>query len=113
PRAVHPVEHQQVAAGLDVGEPGREAVRDLDRAHRVGLARVLWALVARRPGRADAADEVDSCVETFRQLGRNFARADADTVLVNGVPAGDYGRRSGGGRGRAHRKTPGRRLPTD
>src|ERR1043166_608461 len=81
-----------MAAGLDVGKRGCETVRHLDRAHRLGLARVLRALLAGRPRRADAADEVDAGIEVFRQLGRNLPRPDPKCVLVHGLPRGAHRR---------------------
>ena len=45
-RLVHPVEHHQMAAGLDVLERLRPARIDLDGADRVGFAGVLRAVLA-------------------------------------------------------------------
>ena len=66
-------QHPSGIAGIDlrrrcVGERRREARVDFDRADRVGFARVLRALLASRPRRANAADEVDAGVELLGKL---------------------------------------------
>src|SRR5690348_5379296 len=72
--AVHPVQHEKVAAGLDAGQRRGPARLDLDRADRIGLARILRALLAAPPWRADAADEVDLGIELVRERHRHFTR---------------------------------------
>src|SRR6185295_7936455 len=76
PRPIHEIEDDQMRAGRNAFERGGVARIELDRAYRVGAARVLRAFVAPRPGRADAADEIDPGVEFFRQRGRDLAGTD-------------------------------------
>src|SRR6516165_7455185 len=81
PGLVHPVEHQEMRAGLDVLQRGRVACVDVDRADRLRLARVLRAVVPVLPGSSDPADKIEPGVEVFRQFDRDFALANAKTIL--------------------------------
>ena len=76
PRLVHEIEHDEVRAGRNAFERGGVARVELDGADGVRAARVLRALVARRPWRADAADEIDAGVEVVRQRDGDLAGAD-------------------------------------
>ncbi len=67
PRLVHPVEQQHVAHGFEAREALGPARIELDGADGVGLARVLRAILAPLPRRADAADEIERGVEPRRQ----------------------------------------------
>src|SRR5262249_3212311 len=87
-RAVHPIKRDEMRAGFDAGERGRPARVYFDRADRVRLARVLRTLVARLPGRADAADEIERGVEFFRQLDSDLAVADPEGVLAHACFSG-------------------------
>src|SRR6185437_10025508 len=60
-RLVHPVQQNEMRAGLDILEAGREARVERDGADGVGAARILGAILALSPRRLDAADEIDSC----------------------------------------------------
>jgi hypothetical protein len=83
-RLVHPVEHEQVGAGLDAGECRGIARVDLDGAGRVRLAGVLRAVVPGRPGGADAADEIKPGIEILGQLDRDLAGPDCVGVVDHG-----------------------------
>src|SRR5262249_57963718 len=61
------------------------ALVDDEGANGVGFARIFRAVLAPRPGRADAADEIERGVEFFRQFDRDFAIADTEGVVIHGV----------------------------
>jgi hypothetical protein len=63
---VHEIEQHEMRAARDAVERGRIARLELDRAFGVGAARVLRAVVAPRPRRADAADKVEARRRTCR-----------------------------------------------
>src|ERR1700751_4467490 len=63
--AVHPIEEEDGGEGLKPLKTRRAAWIELDGADRVGFTRVLWALRAALPGRADAPDEIKRGVELF------------------------------------------------
>src|SRR5207245_2410714 len=79
-RLVHPVEHDDMRAGLDAVEGRGPARVDLDGADRIGLARVLRAILAPGPRRADPPDEIERGVEGLGQLDGGFALADSVRV---------------------------------
>ena len=81
-RLVHPVEHDEMGAGLHVLEGRRPALIDLEGADGVGFAGVFRAVLARLPRRVDAADEIEPGVGLVRQLDRHFAVADAEFLVV-------------------------------
>ena len=82
PRPVHPIKHDQMGATFDVGERLRPARVDLEGADGIGFARILGAVGAPGPGRADAADEIERGVEGVGQLDGNLAVPDAEGVIV-------------------------------
>ena len=73
-----------MAAGLGVFEAGGIALVELDGADGIGFAGVFRAFLARLPGRADAADEIDAGVELARQVDRLLAFADAKILAGHG-----------------------------
>src|SRR5262249_56012576 len=73
-----------MAAGLDAGEGLRPALVDQDGANGIGFTGIFRAVLAPRPGRANAADEIERGVELFRQLSRNLAVANAEGFVVHG-----------------------------
>ncbi len=85
-RLIHPVDQNEVAAGLDVLEAVGPAQVDLDGADGVGFLRVFRAVLALFPGRPDAADEIDPVIGIFRQIHGLFAFPNAK-ILCHG---GDY-----------------------
>src|SRR5262249_50620546 len=85
PRPAHPIKHDQVAAGFHPRERLRPTGVDVEGANGVGFARVFRAVLAPRPRRADAADEIERGIELGRQFDRDFAIADAESVVVHGV----------------------------
>src|SRR5262249_8956131 len=85
PRPAHPIKHHQVGAGLDPRERLSPALVDDEGANGVGFARIFRAVLAPRPGRADAADEIERGVKLCRQFDRDFAIADAEGVVVHGL----------------------------
>ena len=72
---VHPIEQHQMAAGFGVLESMSPARVEFDGADGVGFAGVFRALLAMRPGRADAADEIKSGIETLGKLRRGLSVA--------------------------------------
>ena len=56
------------------------ALVDLDLADRVGFAGVFRAVLAPRPGGADAADVIEPGIEARRQFDRDFAGAGGEPV---------------------------------
>src|SRR5262249_33506534 len=85
PRPAHPIKHYEVGAGLDPRERLSPALVDDEGANGVGFARIFRAVLAPRPRRADAADEIERGVELCRQFDRDFAIADAEGVVVHGL----------------------------
>src|SRR5262249_14656392 len=85
PGPVHPVQHLQMGTALDALQAGGVARIDLDRAHRIGLAGVLRALLPAGPGRADTADEIDARIRALRQRDGNLALPDAELFLRHDV----------------------------
>ena len=80
PGLVHPIEHDQVRAGLDPRQRLMPARIDLDGADHAGFTRnagVLRAVLPLLPGRADAADEIERSVEVVGQGRGDLAVADA------------------------------------
>src|SRR5713226_8817296 len=65
-----------MAAGLDVGQRVRPARVDLDAADRVGLPRILRAILPARPRGANAADEIQLRIEMLRQGHRDLSGTD-------------------------------------
>jgi CelD/BcsL family acetyltransferase involved in cellulose biosynthesis len=90
--AVHPVEHHEVRAGLEIGEPGGIARLELDRADCLRFGAVLRALLAAAPGRADAADEVKPGIEARWELDRGLPRTDPEFSLVHACSLAARGR---------------------
>src|SRR5262249_17965221 len=74
-----------MGAGLDPRERLSPALVDDEGANGVGFARIFRAVLAPRPRRADAADEIERGVELCRQFDRDFAIADAEGVVVHGM----------------------------
>jgi hypothetical protein len=69
-----------VRAGLDLIEPGRKTRIEFDSADGVGSAGVLRAVLASRPRRADAADEIKPGVELRGEVDCDLARADGEGI---------------------------------
>src|SRR5690348_857053 len=80
--AIHPIEQEDVADGLKPLKTRRPAWIELDGADRVGFTRVLWALRAALPGRADAPDEIERGVELFRHRDRHLALAQSEEIVA-------------------------------
>ena len=76
PRLVHPIEQQHVADRFEAGQAFGPARIDFDGTNRVGFSRVLWAVFAPLPRRADAPDIIERGVEPVRQRDRDFALAE-------------------------------------
>src|SRR5919197_3276576 len=69
--------------GLQAGETRAPVRIEFDGADRVRLARVLRAILAPRPWRMDAADEIKAGVDMLRRLERHLAFADAVIVIAH------------------------------
>src|SRR5262249_36310383 len=98
-RPAHPIKHDEMTAGLDPGERLGPALVDQDGANGVGFTGIFRAVLAPRPGRADAADEIERGVELFRELSRDLAVANAEGFVVHGgysSPAVAKGNMDGG-----------------
>src|SRR6185312_11254566 len=67
-RSVHPVEQHEVGAGLDILEALAPPRVDFDHADGLGFPGVLRAVLARFPGRMDAADVIKAGVGLGRQI---------------------------------------------
>src|SRR5712671_1856290 len=71
-----------MGATFDMRERGRPARVDREGADGIGLARVLGAVLAPGPGRADAADEIERGVERLGQVDSDLAVTDAEGIIV-------------------------------
>jgi hypothetical protein len=80
PRLVHPIEDEEVRAGLDASQRRGKARVDLQRADGVGFTRVLRALLAPGPRRSHPADEIEMGVELLRQGDRDLALSNAEII---------------------------------
>src|SRR5262249_46868609 len=78
--SVHPIEQDNVRAGLDILEGFTPSGLDLDRTDHLGLPRILRAVLALFPGRVDATDEIEPGVHLLRQIDRLFALPDAEVL---------------------------------
>src|SRR5262249_18600643 len=83
---VHPVEKDKMAAGLDILETFAPVRVEVGHANRFRFARVLRAVLAFLPGRANAADEIEAGVRLSGKRDGLFALPDTE-VLARHLPS--------------------------
>src|ERR1700754_701137 len=73
---MQPVDHLQVRIEIDALQRRHPRLENLQPAHRAVVTPLPWGHQARRPGRADAADEHQPGVARLGRIDRGFAFAD-------------------------------------
>src|SRR5262249_22587611 len=89
-RAIHPIKQKHMRDSLEAFEALDPMRIEFDRANGVGFARVLWALFAALPRRADPPDEIECGIAVVRQCDRDLAVTQRGEVISPAAGGGVF-----------------------